>query len=756
VHHQDKSNQVIPPSKNGYSEAARFLEMLEPDGINHLFVSFPDDEQTGCRPFRGTLKQADRWIRERQDSGWGVFVTVQAMKGADRKKDQVKTFRAIFADFDNGLPDDLPLEPSIVVESSPRRFHFYWLTLDAAPITAVDFAGIMGTMIAAHGADNGAKDAARVLRLPGTFNKKPKLKKPFPVRIAGGNGLRYSRAELLKAFPPAAPAPALRIVSDSVVNIDSAKPYVAGAVRGACNDVATAPAGERNTVLYKKSRKVGVFSKNGHVNESEAKGLLLEAASVHFGVADYTEAEAKQTIENGFKDAAGDGAPNIPEPARARVQKGTTNNNLPAPIIGDVPNWPDCHPKTFVPRANSQANALAFFEWKGIAWSYNEFDYETRFEIDGVIRRLDDDSKRRLWLEMDALGCACNEKKFWAFCLNEGIKRSFHPVKKYFAGLKWNKTPRLNGWLTTYVGAPRTPLNDEIGRKVLIAAVRRIASPGAKFDNAMLLEGKQGIGKSEIIRALASNDWFTDALLMGASSKVVMEITAGKLIVEFAELAGLRNKDIETTKAMLSRQSDRERMAYGHMTEERPRQFVFIGSVNPGSKYLRDQTGNRRFWPVVCGAIDVAGMRRDRDQLWAEAVHAEAKGESLLLPAHLWGDAAVLQNERTQEDPWLDTIRLSLTKASDADDADELMSGRVAIEDLWAYLNLKNDRQDAYAAGRINEVMTKLGYRKARMRRRKTRTPCYVADPDPQTWLEYSDVANSGKGAFNEGYPCPE
>lgn len=157
----------------------------------------------------------------------------------------------------------------------------------------------------------------------------------------------------------------------------------------------------------------------------------------------------------------------------------------------------------------------------------------------------------------------------------------------------------------------------------MIAGVRRVRKPGCKFDEALILESEQGKGKSTALKVLAGGDeHFTDALQMNSDSKVVIEQSRGKWIIELPELSGMKKAEVESVKANMARTSDRARGAYGRIAEEIARSFVFAGTTN-SDKYLSDPTGNRRFWPVKVGTIDLAALKRDRDQLWAEAATRE-------------------------------------------------------------------------------------------------------------------------------------
>src|SRR5262249_6916252 len=135
---------------------------------------------------------------------------------------------------------------------------------------------------------------------------------------------------------------------------------------------------------------------------------------------------------------------------------------------------------------------------------------------------------------------------------------------------------------------------------------------------------------------------FSDDLPLNADSKKTIEQLRGRWIVEAAEMSGMRRTDVEHLKAMLSRQIDRARLAYGRITTEYHRQAIVVGTTNDAI-YLKDVTGNRRFWPVKTTRFDVTKLTQDRDQLWAEAAAREARGESIRLDAGLWTDAAQQQ-----------------------------------------------------------------------------------------------------------------
>ncbi len=201
-------------------------------------------------------------------------------------------------------------------------------------------------------------------------------------------------------------------------------------------------------------------------------------------------------------------------------------------------------------------------------------------------------------------------------------------VRDYLDALVWDGVPRIDRWLVEYAGVEDSSYIRAVSRAFLVAAVRRVRQPGCSFDTMLVLEGAQGTGKSSALRILAiSDDWFTDDVSMG--SREVIEATAGKWIVEMSEIEGMGQGDVAALKAFLATRTDQARPAYQREVVKVPRQFVIVGTTS-ASEYLKDSTGNRRFWPVHVGrSFDLDRLRADRDQLWAEAAVAEAKDEPI-------------------------------------------------------------------------------------------------------------------------------
>ena len=232
-------------------------------------------------------------------------------------------------------------------------------------------------------------------------------------------------------------------------------------------------------------------------------------------------------------------------------------------------------------------------------------------------------------------------------------ERSYHPIREYLNALPaWDGVRRVDTLLVDYLGASDTLYTRAIIRKTLTAAVARIYEPGIKFDYVMVLNGKQGIGKSTFFSRLAGK-WFSDSLsIADMRDKTAPEKMQNAWILELGELAGLKKLDVETLKAFLSRQDDKYRPSYGISVEEHPRQCIIVGSTNNNDGFLRDITGNRRFWPVACeGSRDKRPWQIDCvEQIWAESIANYRAGELLFLTAEEESMARIEQSAALESD----------------------------------------------------------------------------------------------------------
>jgi Virulence-associated protein E len=283
-------------------------------------------------------------------------------------------------------------------------------------------------------------------------------------------------------------------------------------------------------------------------------------------------------------------------------------------------------------------------------------------------------------------------------------QNSFDPVLDAVNSLVWDGTPRLDNLLPTYLGAATSPFVRAVGRKAFIGLVRRVREPGCKNDSMLILEGPQGVGKSLFCRDLAGeDDLFSDADILALDGKAQQELLTGKLVCEIPELAGLRKAEVEKTKALITRTSDLARPAYGRLPVNRPRRCIFIGTTNE-EKYLRDHSGNRRFWPVRVSKYDRETFLRDRDQLLAEAAHYEALSESLYLPAEISADAVSEQTSRMVQDGWADL--LASVKGVNIKGEEWIASTFL----LKAVLDMQPEKHDGETFKRLGRAMRELGW----------------------------------------------
>jgi predicted P-loop ATPase len=360
--------------------------------------------------------------------------------------------------------------------------------------------------------------------------------------------------------------------------------------------------------------------------------------------------------------------------------------------------------------ANNQGNIRLALDELGVALSHDTFTDRLLIEGPGEEPRrfLGDAEIAALWLTIDReYHFRPSKEFFFDVVVDTARANAFHPVRDYLDGLYWDGVPRLDRWLVTYAGAEDSEYVRAVGRLVLVAAVRRVRQPGCKFDEMMVLENPtQGTDKSTGLEVLAvDSDWFSDSLPLNADDKKVIETLSGRWIVEAAELKGIRKGDVEHLKAFLSRRIDRARMSYGRLVTEVPRQCVIIGTTN-SERYLRDSTGNRRFWPVRIERFNLAELRRNRDQLWAEAARAEATGESIRLNPSLYAAAGEEQEKRRIEDPFVGMIEAALGD----------LNGKLAVEDAWLIVNVPEGMRTQDHNARLGDAMRELGWEHTRHR----------------------------------------
>ncbi len=281
----------------------------------------------------------------------------------------------------------------------------------------------------------------------------------------------------------------------------------------------------------------------------------------------------------------------------------------------------------------------------------------------------------------------------------------FNPLQNYLSGLIWDGTERIDTWLLTYLGAEDTPFIRVVGRKFLISAIARAMRPGCKVDTMLVLEGDQGIGKSMALQALGE-PWVLEEL-SDMKSKDCKQDIQGHWLVEVSELDAMRKNEVETVKAFIAKQVDTFRPPYGRFSKEHPRQCVLVGTTNSDA-YLRDHTGNRRFWPVKCGRADLAALKQARDQIWAEAVAAFENGEKWWLKDADTELAREEQAKRFEYDVWQDAVEEWLERA-----CRPAVTGLNIMEDC---LELPRSQQGVVTGRRISQIMEQAGWERSEKR----------------------------------------
>ncbi|WKY30278.1 VapE domain-containing protein [Pseudomonas donghuensis] len=282
---------------------------------------------------------------------------------------------------------------------------------------------------------------------------------------------------------------------------------------------------------------------------------------------------------------------------------------------------------------------------------------------------------------------------------------AFHPVREYLAKLEWDRVPRLGVWLHKILGVTLNDYSAKVGKRWMISAVARVMRPGCKADTVMILEGAQGAGKSTAMSILGGQ-WFMDTPFT-LGDKDAFQAIRGKWIVELGELDSFNKAESTKAKQFFSASTDTYRESYGRRTSDVPRQCVFVGTTNQ-DEYLKDATGNRRYWPVACTKVDLDKLREVRDQLWAEAMFCYLAGDIWWVTREEEEMFSKEQEERFVVDEWEGPILewLEASQIGETTTGGDLLSQALKLDSgHWG----KPEQM------RVGAIMHRLGWRRKRM-----------------------------------------
>lgn len=341
----------------------------------------------------------------------------------------------------------------------------------------------------------------------------------------------------------------------------------------------------------------------------------------------------------------------------------------------------------------------------------------------------EDDDRRDHWFDkVYKIRSAVTVKK----AFTEVTRRNkFHPIIDYLEAQVWDGVKRLERLFVDYLGAANTAYVREVTRKMFIAAVKRLFEPGCKFDYMMVLVGPQGANKSTIIQMMALR-WFSDSL-KNFETKEAGEHLQSAWIFEFGELAGMTKAEVDEIKQFITKRSDKYRVAYDRVITDFPRKCVFFGTTNNWN-FLKDPTGNRRFWPVTVEpdkrtkSVFVDLTEYEVGQVWAEVLQAYRDGEELTLSPEVDREAAKIQGLHMEDDPRVGLIQEWLDSPIEDEWGEQSEGGqmrnRVCASQVWTEcLHNKAGSIRPWEAREICDILRRIpGWKE---RRGRARVPGY-------------------------------
>ena len=359
------------------------------------------------------------------------------------------------------------------------------------------------------------------------------------------------------------------------------------------------------------------------------------------------------------------------------------------------------------PKRTTANLAVVFEHHHAIAGRVRLNSFTDAVEVDG--RPVRDDDYTTFQIELtNALGVEWTVDQIVRTVGTTARRHSFDPIVDYFEALEpWDGTQRVAWWLSDYLGAEDRPLVQEYAKRFLVAVVARALVPGCQVDTVLVLQGKQGDGKSSAVRAIAPCGLFSDTEA-DPGSKDFYQSLSGSLLVELAEVEKWNSRrDSATIKSVITSRVDRFRPPYGRNFVERPRRCVFVGTTNE-VELLNDPTGSRRWLPVrtgVTGPFRLEALKETVPQLWAEALALFSAGEPWHLGAEWRAEQDAEAGEWAVEDPWLDPVRAWL-----------IGRDSVTLLDVMAGIGIEVKDANTRDGKRVGAVLRRLGFEPRKVR----------------------------------------
>ncbi len=363
-------------------------------------------------------------------------------------------------------------------------------------------------------------------------------------------------------------------------------------------------------------------------------------------------------------------------------------------------------------------------------------DYKVKFRVSEWTEL--DDYRLRHWLSTRYF--EAKEKDVMQAVTLVAREKQFHPLIEKIEATPWDGEHRLRMWPITYLGACQgkdfeklsvderdriAAYTERAGVMWMVGAIARVyvaadpATPvGAQVDTMLILEGEQGIMKSSALRVLGG-EWFTDERL-DFNNKDSLMVLQGRWIVEMAELEGMNKAESSSIKQFIPKRQDLFRLPYGRMLVKKPRRCIFAGTVNHDA-YLKDDSGNRRFLPISCTKIDIEALKRDVDQLWAEALHMYRHKVTWWIEEKDRRLFAEEQEKRYQEDAWQEPIEGFIGSRTTTSTA-EVMAEALKIDSA---------RWDKMSQMRVGAILRRMGFKRVKIGDKNSRCWGYRREVDP-------------------------